>query len=117
MACKFIQKFKLRPHEHQFVKDEVSLLYECAGHEHIVRILDSFEDPGYYYVVLEFVSGGNWTGPPPQPSHHAFRPADTLSSVGAPSENAFGGAPAAEDWAVHLKLMLADLRTLDTTRA
>mmetsp|Transcript_6838 Transcript_6838/g.8275 ORF Transcript_6838/g.8275 Transcript_6838/m.8275 type:complete len:364 (+) Transcript_6838:20-1111(+) len=58
VAVKKITKANLQPHDHDALKNEVSLLAECKGHPHILSFLEFYEEKDYYYLVTEVITGG-----------------------------------------------------------
>ena len=54
-AVKKITKSQLQSYDHDALKDEVKLLSECK-HPNIIRYIDFFDEPEYYYLLSEVVS-------------------------------------------------------------
>ena len=52
---KKITKSQLQSYDHDALKDEVKLLSECK-HPNIIRYIDFFDEPEYYYLLSEVVS-------------------------------------------------------------
>jgi len=57
VAVKIVSRVRLHP------EDEINLIREIEimrslDHPHIVKVIDFFEDPAYYYAVLEYIAGG-----------------------------------------------------------
>jgi serine/threonine protein kinase len=56
-AVKIVTKAKLTHEDEVALKDEISVLQELV-HPHIIRLYDVFDEPQYYYLVTEKMSGG-----------------------------------------------------------
>ena len=56
-AVKCITKAKLTEEDAAALLDEVDILRELR-HSHIIRLFDVFEEPRYYYLVMEKMTGG-----------------------------------------------------------
>jgi serine/threonine protein kinase len=56
-AIKIVTKAKLTKEDEDALKDEILVLRELK-HRHIIRLYDVFEEPQYYYLVTEKMSGG-----------------------------------------------------------
>eukprot|EP00540_Astrosyne_radiata_P017977 CAMPEP_0116844664 /NCGR_PEP_ID=MMETSP0418-20121206/12823_1 /TAXON_ID=1158023 /ORGANISM="Astrosyne radiata, Strain 13vi08-1A" /LENGTH=343 /DNA_ID=CAMNT_0004475661 /DNA_START=537 /DNA_END=1568 /DNA_ORIENTATION=+ len=56
-AIKIVTKAKLTQEDEEALKDEIGVLRELQ-HQHIIRLYDVFDEPQYYYLVTEKMSGG-----------------------------------------------------------
>lgn len=56
-AIKIVTKSKLTREDEDALKDEIAVLRELQ-HQHIIRLYDVFDEPQYYYLVTEKMSGG-----------------------------------------------------------
>ena len=56
-AIKIVTKAKLTLEDEEALKEEISVLKELK-HPHIIRLYDVFDEPQYYYLVTEKMSGG-----------------------------------------------------------
>ena len=56
-AIKIVTKSKLTQEDEDALKEEISVLKELQ-HAHIIRLYDVFDEPQYYYLVTEKMSGG-----------------------------------------------------------
>lgn len=58
-ACKSISKEKLKsPEDVESMRREVSIMHMLSGHEHIVQIVDLYEEKDYVHIVMELCTGG-----------------------------------------------------------
>lgn len=58
-ACKTISKDKLRTQEEiESVRQEIQIMHVLSGHEHIVQIVDFYEEKLYVHIVMELCTGG-----------------------------------------------------------
>lgn len=57
VAVKIVTKRRLRKSDEQSVRSEVSIL-QSLKHPNIVEVYDFFEEEEYFYIVLEYISGG-----------------------------------------------------------
>lgn len=57
VAIKCIDRRGLAKDDEDALRQEVSIM-KTLNHENIVKFFDFFEEPKYFYVVLEFVEGG-----------------------------------------------------------
>jgi serine/threonine protein kinase len=58
VAIKSIKKKNMKEREIQLQRNEIEVLKMCQ-HPNIVTMLDVFENPDYFYIVLEYLSGGD----------------------------------------------------------
>jgi serine/threonine protein kinase len=58
-AVKVIERKKLTASEKNGVVREVSILRDCRDVEHIVRLIDFYASPKYFYVVQVYAQGGD----------------------------------------------------------
>ena len=56
-AIKIVTKAKLTLEDEEALKEEISVLKELK-HPHIIMLYDVFDEPQYYYLVTEKMSGG-----------------------------------------------------------
>lgn len=57
-AVKIIDKRDFAKDE-ETVMAEIKILQQVGRHQHIVSLLDTFEDPKDFYLVMEYCSGGD----------------------------------------------------------
>jgi len=57
VAVKIIDRFGIPPDDEKALRSEVEIL-RSLEHDNIVRMFDFFEEKKHFYVVLEFVRGG-----------------------------------------------------------
>jgi serine/threonine protein kinase len=62
-AIKVIKKSKLNENEvyMDLMRNELTVLERC-DHPHITRVFELMEDTKHFYVVMEFLSGGDLMG-------------------------------------------------------
>ncbi len=58
VAVKVIKKAKLSIEDLDLAKREIEILKVCQ-HPNIIRLLDTFENPDYIYIVMELLQGGD----------------------------------------------------------
>ena len=58
VAIKIINKAKLSAEDLGLAKREIEILKLCQ-HPNIIRLLDTFENPDYIYIVMELLRGGD----------------------------------------------------------
>lgn len=58
VAIKTIKKKEMKPNEIELQKREIEVLKMCQ-HPNIVRMIDCFENPDYFFIVLDYFSGGD----------------------------------------------------------
>ncbi len=58
MAVKIIKKVNLSIEDLDLAKREIEILKLCQ-HPNIIRLLDTFENPDYIYIVMELLQGGD----------------------------------------------------------
>jgi calcium/calmodulin-dependent protein kinase I len=59
-AAKIIRRAKLKASEDEFVLNEVSIMQSLSGYgEYIVQLLDFYEEPDYFYLVMDNMGGGD----------------------------------------------------------
>lgn len=58
-ACKSISKDKLHTQEEiESVRQEIQIMHVLSGHEHIVQIVDFYEEKTFVHIVMELCTGG-----------------------------------------------------------
>jgi len=64
-----IKKMRMKPqdteagdNQRKYLMGERDILIQLAAHEHIVRMYDSFELEGFYYMIFEYCAGGDLHG-------------------------------------------------------
>jgi len=57
-AIKCIQRSKLKEEDILALKDEVQILNQLRKCQHIIRLYDFFDEPDFYYLVMETMYGG-----------------------------------------------------------
>jgi serine/threonine protein kinase len=59
-AVKIIRRAKLRASEDEFVMNEVSIMQSLSQYgKYIVQLLDFYEEEEYFYLVMDFMGGGD----------------------------------------------------------
>jgi serine/threonine protein kinase len=58
VAVKVIKKKDVPVHELELQRREISVLKMC-NHPNVVKLIDTFEDSQNFYIVLEYMSGGD----------------------------------------------------------
>ncbi len=58
VAVKILNKSKLSAEDINLAKREIEILKLCQ-HPNIIRLLDTFENPDYIYIVMEILRGGD----------------------------------------------------------
>lgn len=58
VAIKIINKSKLSAEDIGLTKREIEILKLCQ-HPNVIRLLDTFENPDYIYIVMELLRGGD----------------------------------------------------------
>lgn len=54
-----LQSEEKRQQHIKLLRREISILEKLPQHENILELIETFEEDGYWYLVLELVSGGN----------------------------------------------------------
>jgi calcium/calmodulin-dependent protein kinase I len=57
IACKCIDRTVLSPDDEFLIRQEVKIMGPLS-HQNIVKLIDFFEEEKSFYVILEFVPGG-----------------------------------------------------------
>lgn len=58
-ACKTIEKEKLlTPEDVESVRQEIQIMHLLSGHEHIVQIVDYYEEKTCVHILMELCTGG-----------------------------------------------------------
>lgn len=57
VAVKIVSKERIRPNDELALKHEVKVMREC-NHPNILKLLDFHDEPNAYYLVLEYLGGG-----------------------------------------------------------
>ncbi|KAL3924341.1 MAG: hypothetical protein SGILL_001108 [Bacillariaceae sp.] len=59
-AVKIIRRAKLKASEDEFVLNEVSIMQSLSPYgEYVVQLLDFYEEPDYFYLVMDYMGGGD----------------------------------------------------------
>mmetsp|Transcript_46802 Transcript_46802/g.114104 ORF Transcript_46802/g.114104 Transcript_46802/m.114104 type:complete len:744 (+) Transcript_46802:145-2376(+) len=59
-AVKIIRRDKLQPSEDEFVLNEVSIMQSLSGYgQYVVQLLDFYEEPEFFYMVMDYMGGGD----------------------------------------------------------
>ncbi|KAG7364801.1 serine/threonine protein kinase [Nitzschia inconspicua] len=59
-AVKIIRRAKLKPSEDEFVLNEVSIMQSLSAYgEYVVQLLDFYEEPEYFYLVMDYMGAGD----------------------------------------------------------
>mmetsp|Transcript_17257 Transcript_17257/g.49899 ORF Transcript_17257/g.49899 Transcript_17257/m.49899 type:complete len:703 (+) Transcript_17257:129-2237(+) len=59
-AVKIIRRAKLRASEDEFVMNEVSIMQSLSPYgQYIVQLLDFYEEEQYFYMVMDYMGGGD----------------------------------------------------------
>jgi len=59
-AVKIVRRAKLRPSDDELVLNEVSIMQSLSRYEkYVVQVLDFYEEEEFFYLVRDFMSGGN----------------------------------------------------------
>lgn len=58
VAIKILKKAKLSMSDIDLIKREIEILKLCQ-HPNIIRLLDTFENPEYIYIVMDWLRGGD----------------------------------------------------------
>jgi calcium/calmodulin-dependent protein kinase I len=59
-AVKIIRRAKLKPSEDEFVLNEVSIMQSLSPYgEYVVQLLDFYEEPEFFYLVMDYMGGGD----------------------------------------------------------
>lgn len=59
-AVKIIRRAKLRASEDEFVMNEVSIMQSLSAYgQYIVQLLDFYEEEQYFYMVMDYMGGGD----------------------------------------------------------
>jgi serine/threonine protein kinase len=59
-AAKIIGRAKLKASEDESVLNEVSIMQSLSGYgEYVVQLLDFYEEPEYFYLVMDYMGGGD----------------------------------------------------------
>jgi len=57
-AVKIINRTGLQPSDDEAVMNEVAILQSLV-HKHIVQLVDFYEEKGYFFLVMEYMTGGD----------------------------------------------------------
>jgi serine/threonine protein kinase len=59
-AVKIIRRAKIKASEDEFVLNEVSIMQSLSPYgEYVVQLLDFYEEPDYFYLVMDYMGGGD----------------------------------------------------------
>jgi len=58
-AVKVIQRNKLKPQDDQVVLNEVAILQSLNENKYVVQLMDFYEEDDAFYLVMEYMSGGD----------------------------------------------------------
>ena len=58
-AVKIILRQGLDPKDDEAVLNEVSMMQSVRGNKYVVQLVDFFEEPEYFYIVMEHMAGGD----------------------------------------------------------
>lgn len=59
-AVKIIRRAKLKASEDEFVLNEVSIMQSLSAHGgYVVQLLDFYEEPEFFYLVMDYMVGGD----------------------------------------------------------
>jgi serine/threonine protein kinase len=58
-AVKVIQRENLEPKDDEAVLNEVAVMQSLIGNKYVVQLLDFYEEPNNFYIVMEFMHGGD----------------------------------------------------------
>lgn len=59
-AVKIIRRAKLKASEDEFVLNEVSIMQSLSAHGgYVVQLLDFYEEPEFFYLVMDYMGGGD----------------------------------------------------------
>jgi len=59
VAVKIMSKKEMTEKDKELVKTEVDILKICQ-HPNVIKLLDIFENLDYYYIIMEYCSGGDF---------------------------------------------------------
>jgi len=59
-AVKIIRRAKLKASEDEFILNEVSIMQSLSQYgKYVVQLLDFYEEPDYFYLVMDYMGGGD----------------------------------------------------------
>jgi serine/threonine protein kinase len=59
-AVKIIRRAKLKASEDEFVLNEVSIMQSLSQYgKYVVQLLDFYEEPEFFYLVMDYMGGGD----------------------------------------------------------
>lgn len=79
-AVKIIKRAGLKPSEDEAVMNEVAILQSMV-HKHIVQLVDFYEEPDYFFLVMEYMTGGDVFDRIVERNHYTERDARDLAHV------------------------------------
>jgi serine/threonine protein kinase len=57
-AVKIIKREGLKPSDDEAVMNEVAIM-QSLHHKHIVQMVDFYEEPDYFFMVMDYMAGGD----------------------------------------------------------
>jgi calcium/calmodulin-dependent protein kinase I len=58
-AVKVIQRKELQPKDDEAVLNEVAIMQSLMGNKYVVQLLDFYEEEDCFYIVMEYMTGGD----------------------------------------------------------
>lgn len=80
-AVKVVQRKGLKPADDEAVLNEVAIMQQLAGKKHFVQLVDFYEEADAFYLVMEYMSGGDVFDQVVKLAHYTEKDARDLVAV------------------------------------
>jgi serine/threonine protein kinase len=58
-ACKVIDRSGLKPTDDEAILNEVAIMQSLADNKYVVQLLDFYEEDDHFYMIMEYMTGGD----------------------------------------------------------
>lgn len=58
-ACKVIDRSGLKPSDDEAILNEVAIMQSLADNKYVVQLLDFYEEDDHFYMIMEYMTGGD----------------------------------------------------------
>ena len=80
-AVKVVQRQGLKPSDDEAVMNEVAIMQQLLGKKHFVQLLDFYEEVDAFYLVMEYMSGGDVFDQVVKQTHYTEKDARDLITI------------------------------------
>lgn len=80
-AVKVVQRQGLKPSDDEAVLSEVAIMQQLLGKKHFVQLLDFYEEADAFYLVMEYMSGGDVFDQVVKQTHYTEKDARDLVTI------------------------------------